>query len=603
MGSTAPPPPTRPAIARQRDTLARMVARFRPLQVPSLVVLTLLLARTAAEIGQPWLVASAMQLLAEPAAKTSGVVPEAFRTTLLLLAGVMVAKQVLFYAAHVGASRIGQDLENGLRADLFDKVLALRFRYHDENRSGETIARALRDMEQAKLFYREVWFGYLQLALLLVAALIAIAWQHPVYLLAIVPIYTVALGAAFGLGRRVGDVDREVCDEYDGVCTVLTENVAGARVVRAFGREREQTSRFGSRLDAYSSGWARLESLWTGVMPLVNHLYPLALAGCLGLGAWRMLAHDAPLQEVLMVLFCARLVQSRIRPVMRLVIGGQKAVASASRVFEVLDREEIFEAPAVAPAAPPGAGEVVFEDVHFAHRPGTPILAGVSLRVPAGSSLGLIGPTGAGKSTLVHLLPRFYDPDRGHVRIDGVDVKDWDVDALRASVALVFQEPFLFSDTVAGNVAYGQRHVDPDDVARATRIAEAHDFVQGLPEAYETVVGERGVSLSGGQRQRLTVARALACKPRVLVLDDATASLDAVTERRLFDGLEAEAKTTVIVISQRVPSVRWCDRIAVMDGGRITAVGTHDELLASSELYREIDKHQRLVGATVGDAP
>ncbi len=587
---------------RQRETLRRMLSRFRPLWLASSGVFVLLVARSVTEIAQPWLVARALDLLSAPAHARSGVVPATFQDAMVVLAIVMIAKQVLFYLAHVGASRVGQDLENGLRAELFDKVLALRFRYHDENRSGETIARSLRDMEQAKLFYREVWFGYLQLALLLVTAVAAIAWQHPIYLVPVLPVYVGALSAMLGLGRRVGVMDRTVCDEYDGVCTVLTENVAGARVVRAFGRETDEAARFGARLDAFSGSWSRLEALWTGILPLVLHLYPLALAGCLGLGSWRVLTRGAALEEVLMVLFCTRLVQARVRPLMRLVIAGQKSVASAARVFEVIDRTEVFASgPAVA--APPGGGEIEFDDVHFAHRPGTPILTGVTLRIPAGSSLGLIGPTGAGKTTLVHLLPRFYDPDRGAVRIDGVDVRDWDVEALRASVALVFQEPFLFSDTVAGNVAYGRRHIDRDDVTRATRLAEAHEFIDALPQAYDTVVGERGVSLSGGQRQRLTVARALACRPRVLVLDDATASLDAVTERRLFDGLERADRATVIVISQRIPSVRWCDRIAVMDRGRITAIGTHEELLETSPLYREIDRHQRLVGAAIGEAP
>ena len=599
---SAPTPPSK-AAQRQRVVLRRMVARFASARLLATGVFGLLLLRSALETFQPWLVAHAMQLLALPAVTASGAVPAAFSTTLVVLACVMVGKQVVFYVAHVGAARIGQDLENGLRTDLFDKVLALRFRYHDENRSGETIARCLRDMEQTKHFYREVWFGYLQLGLLLVAALVAIAWQHPIYLVAVIPLYLLALGACFGLGRRVGDIDRQVCDDYDEVCTVLTENVAGARVVRAFGREREEVARFGTRMDAYSSGWTRLEGMWTGVMPLVNHLYPLAIAGCLALGAWRILGHGAALEEVLTVVLCARLVQSRVRPVMRLVISGQKAVASAGRVFEVLDRDDVLRPAEPVPAAPAGQGDVRFENVHFAHRPGTPILAGVDLHVPAGTSLGIIGPTGAGKSTLVHLLPRFYDPDVGCVQIDGVDVRAWDVEALRASVALVFQEPFLFSDTVSGNVGYGQRGDDDADIVRAAKVAAAHDFVEALPHAYGTVVGERGVSLSGGQRQRLTVARALACRPRVLVLDDATASLDAVTERRLFDGLGEARRTTVLVISQRVPSVRWCDRIAVMDRGRITAVGRHEELLVTCELYREIDRHQRLVGAHVGDAP
>jgi ATP-binding cassette subfamily B protein len=220
---------------------------------------------------------------------------------------------------------------------------------------------------------------------------------------------------------------------------------------------------------------------------------------------------------------------------------------------------------------------------------------GVAVRVPAGGSLGILGPTGAGKTTLVQLIPRFYDPDSGRILLDRIDVRDLDVRELRSAVGLVFQEPFLFSATVADNIAYGNPGIPRERVIECAKLAAAHEFVVGLPAGYDTVVGERGVSLSGGQRQRLTIARALAMEPRVLIFDDATASVDAVTEKELFDGIRSAARgRTTLVISQRVTSIKWCDRIAVLEEGRITAVGTHDELLDASDLYREVLHHQQL---------
>jgi ATP-binding cassette subfamily B protein len=226
------------------------------------------------------------------------------------------------------------------------------------------------------------------------------------------------------------------------------------------------------------------------------------------------------------------------------------------------------------------------------------VLRGVTLHVPAGRSLGILGPTGSGKSSLVQLVPRFYDADRGRILLDGVDVRDLAPGELARAVGLVFQEPFLFSATVAENVAYGNPDAPRERVVECARLAAAHEFVSALPEGYDTRVGERGVSLSGGQRQRLTIARALAMDPRVLIFDDATASVDAATERELFRGIRAAARgRTTLVVSQRVTSVRWCDRIAVVEEGRVAAVGTHAELLDASPLYREMHAHQALVRA------
>jgi ABC-type multidrug transport system fused ATPase/permease subunit len=261
----------------------------------------------------------------------------------------------------------------------------------------------------------------------------------------------------------------------------------------------------------------------------------------------------------------------------------------------IVPPERPLRLPEIAPGALGGALRI--EGVNFAYRAGTPVLRDVTVDVPPGTSLGILGPTGSGKTTLVQLLPRFYDPGAGRILLDGVDLRHLDPAELTAAVGIVFQEPFLFSATVAENIAYGRPGVPRERIVACARLAAAHEFVERLPKGYDTMVGERGVSLSGGQRQRLTIARALAMDPRVLVFDDATASVDAVTERELFEGIRAAARgRTTLVISQRITSLRWCDRIAVLDRGRVTDVGTHEELLGRSELYREVVEHQKLQG-------
>ena len=541
-------------------TLKRMVSRFRPVRLAAAGVLALLLARTLLHVAQPRLVGEIVHTL-ESRFGTGGDLPNAFSWLLVLLGAVLLVRHVLEYATAVAATKVGQDVENTLRSDLFHQVLRLRFRYHDKNRSGETIARSLRDMEQAKQFYRQVWFGYLEIGLLLVAVLVAVFVTHWSYGLVALTLYGLGVTACVKAGRHIATIDRGVCDDYDDVVSALTENVAGARVVRAFGRERDESLRFGRRMDTMTAGWRSLERFWTGVMPFVGHLYSLAGPLLLILGAIRLGQGHGSLGEIVAVLLYCKAVQHRLRPLTRLVILGQKAVASASRVFEVLDTRDYVQVHPPARTLPPTGGALRFDGVHFAHGK-TPVLRGVTLDVPAGSTLGIIGPTGAGKTSLVQLIPRFYDPTQGAVSLDGIDVRQLDPTALRQSVGLVFQEPFLFSASVADNVAYGRPDVSRGDIEAACRLAAADTFVRDLPDGYDTVVGERGVSLSGGQRQRLTIARALLMNPRVLVFDDATASVDAVTERTLFEGIRKAAQDrTTIVISQRSPRCAGVTRL------------------------------------------
>ena len=275
------------------------------------------------------------------------------------------------------------------------------------------------------------------------------------------------------------------------VTTALQENIAGARVVRAFGREPDDTAKFGGHMDSFTGSWAKLARIWTGVMPCIGNIYRLSSGVVLVLGVMLYARGETQVGDVAAVILYLRIVHHRIRPLTRLVMMGQEANASATRVFEVLDREEIIETPHLPPRLPETGGELVIDDVHFGHVGGLNVLRGVSLSVPAGGSLGILGPTGAGKSTLVQLLPRFYDPDRGSILLDGIDIREMDVREVRAAVGLVFQEPFLFSGTVTENVAFGKPDIGEERVRECTSLAAAHEFVTKLPDGYDTIIGER----------------------------------------------------------------------------------------------------------------
>ncbi len=594
--SPAVPLPSAAPPLRTAAVLRRLVGRFGPYRLRTAGVLALHLLRSALELSVPWLLGRTLGSL-DGLVGTKAPLPDDFRRHAILLAAAMLLRSVAQFAVVVCAASLGQDVENRLRSDLFAQVMRLRFRWHDENRSGKTIARSLRDMEKAKTFFREVAFGYVEIVLVVVGVVILSFVTHWSYGVTLGALFLLAFGATLLVGTKIGTMDRAVSDAYDRVTTSLQENVAGARVVRAFGREPEEIVRFEGRLGAFTTAWKGLTRFWTTILPIINQGAVMAIPLALLMGALRYVDAPGParLGEALAVLMYMRTARDRIRPLTRLVMSGQEAVASASRVFEVLDRDDLLRGPAEPRRLPAKGGDLRIEGVAFAYPNGRTVLDGIDLHVPAGGSLGLLGRTGAGKTSLVHLIPRVYDPTRGRILLDGIDVRDLSPADLAAAVGLVFQEPFLFSATVAENVAYGRPDVARERIVQCVRLAAADGFVSALPNGYDTRVGERGVSLSGGQRQRLTIARALVMDPRVLVFDDATAAVDAATERELFRGIRAAAEgRTTLVISQRTTSLRWCDRIAVLEAGRVAAIGSHEELLATSALYREVHEHQAL---------
>ncbi len=411
----APTTTTDPARVRvkSRETLARLFRRFLPVLPWSLGVFGVLTLRATFEILMPLLMGGALDSIAPAVAGAPRRLPEEFVFLLMLLGACMVLRAACAFWAMVAQQSLGQELENRFRTELFVKVTHLHFRYHDANRSGKTIARSLRDMEKAKRFFREVGFGYAELFLIAVGSLMASFAVHWTYGLALATVMTIAISSSAKFGQEIAQRDRVVSDHYDDVTTVLQENVAGARVVRAFGREPEEVGKFGGTLRTMTTGWRGLARYWTSRMPGVGGIYHLTSSIVLLIGAHRISNGAGSFGEVAGVLFLVSLLRRRMRILTRLIILGQEAVASATRVFEVLDHEEEVTAPASPTPLPDGSGELRIEGVHFAHRQDVPILRGLDLVVPAGTSLGILGPTGSGKSTLAALLPRYYTLSRG----------------------------------------------------------------------------------------------------------------------------------------------------------------------------------------------
>jgi ABC-type multidrug transport system fused ATPase/permease subunit len=513
-------------------------------------------------------------------------------TYLGLIVGIGLVKAVLMIGRRFISGRQALGVEFDLRNSLYAHLLRLSFGYYDRHQTGQLMSRATIDLQTVRFFLGYGLIFFFQHILTIVgvtAVMLWLEWRLALVAVAVTP-FVVLL--AYRYSHVSHPVLRDVQQKLADVTTVAEEAIVGVHVVKAFAQEDRQQALFERRSEAVFDQSLRANRQRALYVPVLAFVPLIAQAAVLLVGG-RMVANGSLTLGTFIEfnLFVVMLIMP-LRMLGMWIGQAQRATASGERIFEVLDEpEEIADRPG-ADALPPGAGHIRFEHVSFEYDAGRPVLDGVDLELEAGTTVALIGHTGSGKTTLASLVPRFYDASEGRVLLDGVDVRDVSLTSLRRDIGIVAQDPFLFSAPVRENIAFGRADATDAEVERAARLAQAHDFVERLPDGYDTVIGERGITLSGGQRQRIAIARALILEPRVLIFDDATASVDATTEARIRLGLqEAMEGRTTLIIAHRLSTIALADELVVLDGGRVVARGPHSELIRSSPIYREIYEH------------
>ena len=582
----APTNPPEPAAVPQRRTFVRLLSFLKPYRWSLAASVVLAIGSQAAGLSIPWLTGYAIDHALPD--RDSGLL-----AWLVVLVAVMGLLKALFLVGRrFIAGRQALGVEFDMRNALYSSLLRLSWRFYDRHQTGQLMSRATVDLQSVRFFlgYGLIFFGQHVVTIFAVTALLlVIDLQLALIALAITP---VLVAVAFFYSRASHPILKEVQQRMGDMTTVAEENIVGVNVVKAFAQEGSEERKFARRNEAVFDQTVLATRQRAFYMPLLSFLPLLAQAAVLLAGGNRVVDGELTLGAFVAFNVYLLMLVWPLRMLGYWISEFQRAIASGERIFEIIDApEEVVERPD-ARTLPPGEGRLRFEHVSFGYDPDRPVLEDVDVDVAPGKTVALIGHTGSGKSTLTALVPRFYDPTAGRVLLDGVDVRDVKLTDLRAAIGLVSQDPFLFSATVRENIAFGNPAATDEDVERAALMAQAHEFISALPEGYETVIGERGITLSGGQRQRIAIARALLVDPRVLVLDDATASVDATTEARIRLGLrEAMRGRTTLIIAHRLSTISLADEIVVLDRGRVAARGTRDELSATSEVYREIEEH------------
>src|SRR5258706_902487 len=508
----------------------------------------------------------------------------------LILLGLGLGSAVLNLINRYGSQWIASHVGYDLRNRMYDHIQHLPFTYHDHVQSGQLISRCIEDVRSIEQFAGGSVGDLVQFVLLTVGALYIMITANPLLAgIALLPMIPLILMTTI-FGTKIGALFFAVDAAVGDVSNRLQENVVGVQVVRAFAREDYETKRFTNANQVVFKAWIYVIDEWAKIMPTTNWLTTISVILILWFGG-RMVM-DGTLTIGALVAFNAYILMlaEPAQQLTGLVNAGGEAAAGAQRVFEVLDIKPAIQSPSAAVKMDILRGEVEFRDVGLKYKDEkTASLNGIDLRVEPNRIVALIGQTGSGKTSFVNLIPRFYDVTEGSVLVDGVDVREVDLVSLRRQIGIVLQSSLLFSDSIAANIAYGRPDATMDDVIAAAKAAQAHEFIEGFTQGYDTVVGERGVTLSGGQRQRVAIARALLMNPRILILDDSTSSVDRQTEKLIQAALDAlmEGRTT-FVIAHRLSTVRRADMILVMDKGQIVERGTHDELLGRGGLYKEI---------------
>jgi ATP-binding cassette, subfamily B, multidrug efflux pump len=507
-----------------------------------------------------------------------------------------LVRALFAYGQQYNAERISQNIAFDLRNELFAKIQRVSFSYLDRTQTGQLMIRATDDVEKVRLFIGQGLVMALQSFLLLAATLVVMWFSNVGLTLVVLPILPIAFLVFFWFGGLAQPLFMSVQIRISALNTVLQENVAGLKVVRAFGREPHEQARFNASAEALLEQQLKVSRTFSFLFPMVFLLASLGQTAVLYFGGRQIIGGTLTVgewQKFSLYLAYLFMPMGQLGFIINLM---SQASASAERIFEILDTQNEIANKPDAIALPEVQGRIQFENVTFRYfKGGEPVLSEVSFKAEPGQTIALLGATGSGKSTIINLLPRFYDVSAGRVLVDGHDVRDVRFEDLRSHIGIVLQETTLFSGTIRENISYGRPDATLEDVVAAARAAAAHAFIMDFPLGYETPVGERGSTLSGGQKQRIAIARALLTDPRILILDDSTSSVDVATEYQIQQALEKlMVGRTSFVIAQRISTVRNADQILVLDKGRVAACGTHEELLESSEIYADIYSSQLL---------
>jgi ABC-type multidrug transport system fused ATPase/permease subunit len=569
-----------------RATFGRLIGFLRPYKISLVISTVLAVASQGAQIAIVWVTAHAID---------DAITPHDSKKLWIFvwaMIGLGVLRAALMGARRLISGKQALAVEMDLRQGLYRHLVRLSFGFYDRHQTGQLMSRATVDLQGVRFFLGYGLIFFFQNILTVVSVTVVLfffQWKLALIALAITPVLVVL---AYRYSHVAHPTLRDVQQKLADVATVAEENIVGVHVVKSFAQEPQEQAKFTARSEAVFQQTLRANRQRALYVPFISWVPMLAQAAVLLVGA-RMVAQGGLTVGgfVAFNLYLGMLIMP-LRSLGMWIGQAQRATASGERIFQVLDEpEEIADRPGAA-ELPEGGGRLRFEGVGFEYMDGRPVLHDIDLELAPGKTIALIGHTGSGKTTLTSLVPRFYDATSGRVTLDGADVRDVKLNSLRHAIGVISQDPFLFSATVRENITFGAPDLDEAQVERIARLAQAHEFVEKLPDGYDTVIGERGITLSGGQRQRLAIARALALDPRVLILDDATASVDASTEARIRVGLrEAMRNRTTLIIAHRLYTIALADEIVVLDDGRIAARGTHEELLTTSQVYRDIYEH------------
>lgn len=565
------------------STFRRLLTFLNPYRREVTAAFVLALAAMGMTVLIPWLIGQGIDRVSagdKPGLVRFGVV--------VVIAGILRLALTVYRRLVAGHVSLGIELD--LRDRVYGHLQDLELGFFDRQQTGQLMSRVTVDLQAVRFFLGYGLIFMVQSALTIVLASVAMFVVEPrLAALSLLPVpFVIWIAARYG--HRARPAQQEVQQRIGELTAEVEENITGVRIVKAFSREERQRLRFDRQTDRVfeqSMISTRLQAFYN---PLIGFLPQMGLAVVLFLGG-RMVI-DGTLSEGDFTAFYTYLLML-LAPMRTLGVSlglAQRATASGARLFEVLDREPRIVSPPGAPPLPAGSGHVVFEHVSLQYEGAAePALRDVTIDVPAGRTVALVGATASGKTSLIQLIPRLYDVTSGRVTVDGADVRDVDAASLRAEVAVVNDDPFLFSASIADNIAYAHPEAGREAIELAARRAQAVGFIDRLPDGYETRVGERGLTLSGGQRQRMAIARAFLADPRILILDDATSAVDATTEREIKNALtEVMAGRTTFIIAHRLSTIALADEIIVLEEGRVANHGTHEELLEASDLYRAI---------------